>query len=79
MMAYHANFLTAIIGGSFKTSQEILDKVLLANALLDTTQRIFFYGEIAIAALHALGIRVGKLDKQGDYLKDFDLTKDFFL
>ena len=79
VMAYHTNFLTAAIGGTFKTSTEILDKILLANALLDTTKIIYVYGEIAIAGLDALGIKIGKLDKQTDYIKDFELTKDFFL
>ena len=79
VMDYHANFLVAVIGGTFKTSTEILDKILLANALLDTTKTIYFYGEIAIAGLYALGIKVGKLDKQSDYIKDFELAKDFFI
>lgn len=78
-MVYHEVFLTAIIGGTFKNSQDILDKILLANSFLDTAKQIHFYGEIGIAALYALGIKTAKLDKQYDYVKDFELTKDFFI
>lgn len=59
---YNLRF-TAILGGACKNAQEILDKILLANSLIDTASSIHFYGEIALAALHALGIKVGRVER----------------
>jgi len=45
-----------VIGGATDTSQDILDKVLLANSLLDTAECIILVGEVGLAALYALDI-----------------------
>jgi 3-phosphoglycerate kinase len=78
-MQYHTFSLTAVLGGSVKNTQDILDKILIANALLDTAKNIHFYGEIGLAAIYALGINVGRVDRNGDNNKDYEQTKEFFI
>jgi 3-phosphoglycerate kinase len=68
-----------VIGGATKSSQDILDKILLANALLDTASYIILVGEVALAALYALDLDVGKVERTEDNLKQYEKFKGFFL
>lgn len=79
IMQYHAIKQAAIVGGSIRSVQDILDRILLVNSLLDTCKEIHLYGELGLAAIHALGIKVGKVDRQGDNTKDYEQVKEFFL
>jgi 3-phosphoglycerate kinase len=58
-LEYYQCKSAAIIGGTFKSSQEMLEKILLANSFLDTFERIFFVGEMGNLALFALGLGPG--------------------
>lgn len=48
-----------------------MDKILLANSLLDQVERLFLYGEVGLAGLHALDIPVGKWAPKYDKYKPF--------
>ncbi len=72
--AYFNKEFSAVIGGSISSVQEILDKILLANALLDQTNEIYFAGQFGLAALAALGVKVGHLENQSDV----EQTQEFF-
>lgn len=72
--SYHENEFTAVIGGSVNSVEEILDRVLLVNALLDTCKSIYLGGQFGLAALHALGVKVGHIENA----HDFEQTAEFF-
>ena len=78
-MEYHTNKFTAIIGGVLKNGMELLERVLLINSLMDTAVHIHFYGEVAMAALYAIGIDLGKVERIEENHKDYEKCKDFFL
>lgn len=54
---------TAIIGGVCKGTQDILEKILLANSFLDTFEQLFLVGELGLAALYALDINPGRVER----------------
>jgi hypothetical protein len=43
-----------VLGGQCRTSQDLLDKILLANQLCDQTERIYLVGEVGLCAVSAL-------------------------
>lgn len=53
---YFAQKFCAVIRGSCSSANDITDKILLANSLLDHASQLFFVGEIGLVALHALKI-----------------------
>ena len=55
---------SAVLGGVCKSSTEILDKILIANSLLENAKQIFLCGEVGIAGLSALGIKVGRVERR---------------
>jgi 3-phosphoglycerate kinase len=59
---YFNKEFSALIGGSVSGVPDILDKILLSNALLDQTNEIYFAGQFGLAALAALGVKVGHLE-----------------
>lgn len=76
---YFAQKFTAVIGGKCQCANDITDKILLANSLLDHASQVFFVGEIGLVALHALGIATGKVDRFSEdkyQLREFDECKD---
>jgi hypothetical protein len=78
-LPYHEKFLTAVIGGSVRNSQDILDRILIANSLLDTATSLHFYGEFGLACLHCIGCKVGRVDRTHDNLKEYEVAKEFFV
>ena len=60
---YFEHKFTAIIGGNCTNSAAIMDKILLANSLMDHASQMFFVGEFGMAAVHALGPFPGKHDR----------------
>lgn len=50
----------------------------MANALLDTVSRIYLVGEVALAALYALGIPTGKVERSEHNHKDYAKMTEFF-
>jgi 3-phosphoglycerate kinase len=78
---YYTHRFSAILGGVCKSSQEILDKILLANSLLDNAKQIFLVGEVGIAALFALGIKIGRVERRRSadlQFKDYAKLTPFF-
>jgi len=69
---------SAIIGGICKTSGDILEKILLANSFLDTFDKIFFVGEMGLAAIHSLGFAPGQAERAEDVSDEYDKMKEFF-
>lgn len=39
-----------------KSGMELLERVLMINSLMDTAANIYLFGEVALAALYALGV-----------------------
>lgn len=78
-LEYYTFRTTAIIGGVCKTTQDILEKILLANSFLDTFEQIFLVGEIGLAAIHALGINPGLVERSASNLDEYETMKEFFV
>ena len=78
-LEYYTFRSAAIIGGICKTSQDILEKILLANSFLDTFEQIFLVGEIGLAALYALDINPGLVERSSQACKEYETMKEFFL
>lgn len=78
-LEYYTFRSTAIIGGVAKTSQEILEKILLANSFLDTFEQIFLVGEIGLAAISALGIYPGCVERSSSNVEEYETMKEFFI
>jgi hypothetical protein len=76
-LEYFACKSTAVIGGVCKGSQDILDKILLANSFLDTFEKIIFVGEVAMACLYALGISPGKVERAESAVEEYESIKEF--
>lgn len=53
---YFNNKFAVVLGGICKNITDILDKILLANSLLDSATKIYLVGEIGLVAVHALGL-----------------------
>ena len=53
----------AILGGSCNSVSDLMDKVLLANSLLDNANTIYLIGEIGVAAAFALNIEVSRVER----------------
>ena len=78
-LEYFACKSTAVIGGATKGSQDIIDKIILANSFLDTFERIIFVVEVALACLHALGISPGKIERSESAIEEYEGVKEFIL
>lgn len=77
-MEYHNIKFTAILGGNSNSINDVLDKLLLANAFLDTANTIHLVGEIGLVALHCLGFKVGKVQRSDNNIHEYDKLKEFF-
>ena len=53
----------AILGGQCASVSDLMDKVLLANSLLDNANTIYLVGEIGIAAAFALNVEVSRVER----------------
>jgi 3-phosphoglycerate kinase len=79
---YFEHKFSAFLGGNCKTAADILDKILLANSLLDHASQLVFTGEMGLVAIHALGIETGRIDrfqKSEQQKHDFDEVKPFMV
>jgi 3-phosphoglycerate kinase len=56
-----------------------LEKILLINSFLDTFQRIILVGEVAISALHSLGIKSGCVERIANNTEEYDQLTEFWL
>ena len=64
---YFDHKFSAFLGGSCTKVTDIMDKILMANSLLDHASQIIFAGEMGIVAIHALGIETGRLDRFNEH------------
>lgn len=79
---YFASKFSAVLGGQCRNVGDIMDKILLANSLLDHASQIFLVGEIGLAAVYSLGFdisRVERCDSLDKQKADYSQVKDFFL
>ena len=72
--SYFEREFACVIGGTVGSVSEILDRILLVNSLIDTCKDIYLGGQFGLAALHALGVKVGHVDN----MSDFEQTAEFF-
>jgi len=77
-MQYFDLKFNAIVGGALKSTQDLLDRVLMVNSLLDTASHIHLYGETGLAALYALGFKVGRVERTPTNYKDYEAVREFF-
>jgi 3-phosphoglycerate kinase len=78
---YYQNRFAAILGGICRSTQDILDKILLANSLLDNAKQIILVGELGIAALCSIGIKVGRVERRktvDQQYRDYAKLQPFF-
>lgn len=78
-LEYYTIKSSAIIGGICSSTSDIIEKILLANSFLDTFSKIFLVGEIGIAAIHALGLETGKVERSANNKAEYDMMKEFFV
>ena len=52
-----------MLGGQCASVSDLMDKVLLANSLLDNAQSIYLVGEIGVAAAFALDVEVSRVER----------------
>lgn len=48
-----------------------MDKILLANSQTDLAKVIYFFGEVSLAGIHALGFPVGSKASEYEQYKPF--------
>lgn len=60
---YFATKFSAVLGGQCRNVGDIMDKILLANSLLDHASQIFLVGEIGLAAVYALGFDISRVER----------------
>ena len=60
---YHDAKFSAVLGGQCRNVGDIMDKILLANSLLDHASQIFLVGEVGLAAVYALGIDISRVER----------------
>lgn len=52
---------------------------MLANSFLDTFEQIFLVGEIGLAAIGALGIYPGCVERSSSNVEEYETMKEFFI
>ena len=60
---YHDSKFTAVLGGQCRNVGDIMDKILLANSLLDHASTIYLVGEVGLAAVYALGMDISRVER----------------
>lgn len=63
---YYDSPFSAVLGGSCSSVSDLMDKILLANSLMDNASTIYLVGEIGIAAAAALNIKVSRVERFAD-------------
>ena len=54
---------SAVLGGQCHNMSDLMDKILLANSLLDNASAIYLVGEVGVAAAAALDIQVSRVER----------------
>ena len=71
-----------MLGGQCASVSDLMDKVLLANSLLDNAQSIYLVGEIGVAAAFALDIEVSRVERFASadaQRSEYSEVKPFFI
>ena len=79
---YFDNPFSAVLGGQCASVSDLMDKILLANSLLENASNIFLVGEVGVAATAALGLNVSRIERFEQYkdqLAEYDSIKPFFI
>ena len=79
---YYDTPFSAVLGGSCFSITDLMDKILLANSMLDNANTIYLVGEIGVAACYALGIDMSRIERFPTIeaqRKEFDEVKPFFM
>lgn len=82
MRDYFDTPFCAVLGGSCRSVSDLMDKILLANSLLDNASTIYLVGEIGVAATAALNIEVSRIERFASaeaQRSEFASVKPFFL
>ena len=72
----------AIIGGQCHNQSDLMDKILLANSLLDNANTIYLVGEVGVAASAALEIQVSRVERFHSIeiqSREYNEVKPFFI
>ena len=79
MMPYHnTQGVTAVIGGICTSFQDLFDRVLLIDSILETAESIYLFGEIALAYAYSIGItHVGKVERTPNNIQDYQKLAPF--
>ena len=73
---------SAVLGGTCNSVSDLMDKILLANSLLDNANAIYLVGEVGIAAANALDVDVSRIERFSSHevmKKEYDSVKPFFI
>ena len=73
---------SAVLGGSCRSVSDLMDKILLANSLLDNASTLSLVGEIGAAATSALDIEVSRVERFASaeaQKAEFASVKPFFV
>ena len=79
---YYDNPFSAVLGGSCNSVSDLMDKVLLANSLLDNASSVYLVGEVGAAATAALGIKVSRVERFATIEAqntEYESVKPFFM
>ena len=78
---YYDNKFLAVLGGQCKSITDLLDKIMLANSLMDHATVIYLLGEAGLAAIHALDMDVTRIERFASYeeqIKEYEELKPFY-
>ena len=79
---YYDTAFSSVLGGSCNSISDLMDKILLANSLLDNANSIYLVGEVGLAAIYALNIEVSRLERFSSIeaqRSEFNEVKPFFI
>lgn len=67
----------AIVGGTFNSVSEIIEKILLINQLVRQFEHLIIVGELGLLGLHTIGIYPGQIERSENSIKEYDSLKEF--
>ena len=60
---YYDMPFSAVLGGQCHSLNDLMDKILLANSILDNATTIYLVGEVGVAAAAALDVQVSRVER----------------
>mmetsp|Transcript_10128 Transcript_10128/g.13752 ORF Transcript_10128/g.13752 Transcript_10128/m.13752 type:complete len:233 (+) Transcript_10128:965-1663(+) len=73
---------SAVLGGQCHNLNDLMDKILLANSLLDNATTIYLVGEVGVAAAAALDVQVSRVERfstSDAQKREYQEVKPFFV